>query len=729
MSVCLLKLSAVAMLSTWFVAISGCDGQAQTEKLSERQRTAGGKASPAAVDAARLTAADSDNRNWMSHGRTYDEQRFSPLTQITPQSVSRLGLAWHHDLDTAHRAQESTPLVIDGVMYVTSAWSKVFALDARTGKKLWAYDPQVPGAAGVNACCDVVNRGVAAWKGKLFLGTLDGRLVALDAATGKPKWQVLTVPVNSRYTITGAPRVIKDKVFIGNGGSEVGVRGYLSAYDAETGKLIWRFYTVPADPSLSADGAASDKALREIAAKTWTGDWWKLGGGGTVWDSMAYDSELDLLYIGVGNGSPWNRALRSPGGGDNLFLASIVALRPDTGEYVWHYQTTPGESWDFTATQHMILADLERDGRRRRVLMQAPKNGFFYLLDRESGELLSAKAFATMNWATGIDLRTGRPIENPDARYGETGKPWVSIPGPGGAHSWQPMSFSPLTKLVYIPVMDAAFPFIPERQLDVKKLAWNTGVDFNAGSLPQDPAIKAQAKGGLKGYLSAWDPQAQREVWRVQYSTPWNGGVLATAGNLVFQGNAMGELAAFQADTGARLWSAETQAGVLAPPISYEIDGEQYVALEVGWGGAFGLAAGELARDAHIASNTPRVLAFKLNGRDVLPAQPTPPSRTGRKAGAATLPHSKASAAIVARGKAVFHRYCGVCHGDSAVSGGVLPDLRHSQALVQPEVWQNIVHDGALQPRGMVAFGAELSPQDIEDVRQYVLQRAQDSNL
>jgi alcohol dehydrogenase (cytochrome c)/quinohemoprotein ethanol dehydrogenase len=383
----------------------------------------------------------------------------------------------------------------------------------------------------------------------------------------------------------------------------------------------------------------------------------------------------------------------------------------------------------------MILANLEHDGRKRPVLMQAPKNGFFYLLDRATGELLSAKGFATMNWARGVDLKTGRPIENPDARYGETGKPWVSIPGPGGAHSWQPMSFSPLTKLVYIPVMDAAFPFIPERKFEVKKLAWNTGVDFDAGSLPQDPAIKAQAKGGLKGYLSAWDPQAQREVWRVQYSTPWNGGVLATAGNLVFQGNAMGELAAFQADTGARLWSAETQAGVLAPPISYEVDGEQYIALEVGWGGAFGLAAGELARDAHIASNTPRVLAFKLNGHDVLPAQaaqaaqPPPQRSLAASERAQPLPARKASTATLAHGKAVFHRYCGVCHGDSAVSGGVLPDLRHSQALVQPEVWQSIVHDGALQTRGMVAFGAELSKQDIEDVRRYVMQRAQDSNL
>jgi quinohemoprotein ethanol dehydrogenase len=689
------------------VAVSGCDSNSKA----------------AAVDGARLTAADSDGRNWMSYGRTYDEQRFSPLTQLTPGNVTRLGLAWHYDLDTAHRAQESTPLVIDGVMYVTSAWSKVFALDARTGKQLWAYDPRVPGAAAVNACCDVVNRGVAAWKGKLYLGTLDGRLVAIDAATGKPTWEVLTVPAGSRYTITGAPRVVEDKVLIGNGGSEVGVRGYLSAYDANTGKLVWRFYTVPPDPSQPADGAASDEALREIAAKTWTGEWWKLGGGGTVWDSMAYDPALDLLYIGVGNGSPWNRALRSPGGGDNLFLSSIVALRPDTGEYVWHYQTTPGESWDFTATQHMILADLQWQGRKRQVLMQAPKNGFFYVLDRLNGELLSARPFATVNWASGVDMKTGRPIENPEARYGETGKPWISIPGPGGAHSWQPMSYSPKTGLVYIPVMDAAFPFIGERQLEIKKLAWNTGVDFDAGSLPQDPAVKAQAKSALKGHLAAWDPKAQREVWRVQYATPWNAGVLATAGNLVFNGNAMGELAAFQADTGARLWSAETQAGVLAPPISYEIDGEQYIALEVGWGGAFALAAGELARDVHIQSNIPRVLAFKLDGKHTLPALPA------KKQPGLQLPAIDAGAATLAHGKAIFHRYCGVCHGDSAVSGGVLPDLRYSTALSEPPLWQSIVRDGALQGRGMVAFGAELGGNDMEAVRQYVIQRAHDSQV
>ena len=563
----------------------------------------------------------------MSYGRTYDEQRFSPLTAINTGNAARLGLAWYYDLDTAARAQESTPLVIDGVMYVTSAWSKVFALDAATGRELWVHDPKVPGEVAINACCDVVNRGVAAWNGRLYLGTLDGRLVALDAATGRPVWQVMTVEPGGRYTVTGAPRVIKGKVIIGNGGAEMGVRGYVTAYDAENGRQLWRFYTVPGDPS-----KPFENPVLERAAKTWTGEWWKLGGGGTVWDSMAYDPELDLLYIGVGNGSPWNRALRSPGGGDNLFLSSIVALRPDTGEYVWHYQTTPGESWDFTATQHMILADLAIDGRERKVIMQAPKNGFFYVLDRATGELLSAKPFATINWASGVDMKTGRPIETPEARYGETGRPFVSQPGPGGAHSWQPMSYSPRTRLVYLPVMDMPFPYIPDAKFTRRSLAWNTGVDFNAGSLPQDEAIKAQVKDSLKGHLAAWDPAAQREVWRVQYEHPWNGGVLSTAGDLVFQGDAMGNFAAFHARTGARLWSVATGTGILAPPVAYEAGGEQYVAIEVGWGGAFGLAAGELARDAHIATNAPRVFAFKLGGTAAMPVPGRRPEAPARSA-------------------------------------------------------------------------------------------------
>jgi PQQ-dependent dehydrogenase (methanol/ethanol family) len=371
----------------------------------------------AAVTAERLLAADAEPGQWLATGRTYGEQRFSPLTELDVDNVSELGLAWYGDLRMS-RAQESTPLFVDGVLYVTTAWSNVQAYDARSGTLLWDFDAKVDREWGSRACCDVVNRGAAAWNGKIYVGTIDGRLLAIDAATGTLAWGIDTlVRRDVAYTITGAPRIVKGKVVIGNGGAEYGVRGYVSAYDAETGALAWRWFTVPGDPAL---GFENDTLA--AAARTWNGEWWALGGGGTVWDSMAYDPELDLLFIGTGNGSPWNRALRSPGGGDNLFLSSIVALKPDDGTYVWHYQTTPGESWDYTATQPIVVADLQLDGASRRVVMQAPKNDFFYVLDAATGKLIWADKFAAVNWASGVDLATGRPIENPAARYDVTGR-------------------------------------------------------------------------------------------------------------------------------------------------------------------------------------------------------------------------------------------------------------------------------------------------------------------
>ena len=664
----------------------------------------------ALLDAARLSGADA--REWLSYGRTYDEQRFSPLDRVDAGNVGQLGLAWSFDLDTPHRAQESTPLVIDGVMYVTSAWSKLFALDAKSGRQRWVFDPKVPGEAGVNACCDVVNRGVAAWNGKLFLGTLDGRLVAVDAATGQQAWVAQTVPEGSRYTITGAPRVYDGKVLIGNGGAEIGVRGYITAYDADTGRQLWRFYTVPGNPAQPFEHADLEKA-----AKTWNGEWWKLGGGGTVWDSIVYDPKLDYIYIGVGNGSPWNQKLRSPKGGDNLYLSSIVALKAATGKYVWHFQTTPGETWDYTATQPLMLADLTIGGKPRQVIMQAPKNGYFYVLDRVTGEFISGAAFVHMNWSTGLDPKTGRPKQTKEARYDQTGKPALVIPGPGGAHSWQPMSFSPETGYVYFPVMESAFPYIPAPKAEASKRAWATGVDFNAGSMPAIPAARAGAKAGLKGHLVAWDPVNQKEVWRVQFDQPWNGGTLATAGSLVFQGNSMGEFAAYRATNGQKLWSAPTQAGVLAAPVTYEVDGEQYVAIEVGWGGAFGLAAGELARDSHIASNLPRVLVYKLGGEAQLPPlAETPPAKLDP-------PPEIGDEPTWAAGKLLYHTYCGVCHGDAAVSGGVLPDLRLSVVNRDAVAWEKIVRGGERQARGMVSFAEVLSSEDGEKIRAYVIHR------
>jgi quinohemoprotein ethanol dehydrogenase len=665
----------------------------------------------AQVDVARIVNADQDPANWVSHGRTYSEQRFSPLDAINVDNVERLGLAWYLDLDT-NRGQEATPLIIDGVIYSTSAWSKVQAIDAANGKLLWQYDPKVPGEYGAKACCDTVNRGVAAYKGKLYLGALDGRLIAIDAATGKELWSVVTVDQSLPYTITGAPRIVKDKVIIGNGGAEYGVRGYVSAYDPDNGKLLWRFYTVPGDPSKPFEGAHLERA-----AKTWTGEWWKLGGGGTVWDSMAYDPELDLLYIGVGNGSPWNQQHRSPGGGDNLYLSSIVAIKPDTGEYVWHYQTTPGETWDFTATQHIILADVTIDGQPRKVLMQAPKNGFFYVIDRTNGQLISAKPYALVNWATEIDLATGRPVEVPGARFRDPNAPFLSLPGPYGAHNWHPMSYSPQTGLVYIPAHDVPFAYAHDPKFQARPIGFNTGTDSVAVMFPDDPKVRAEALAMVRGYLKAWDPVTQTERWSVEHGGAWNGGVLSTAGNLVFQGNVGGEFVAYNATDGTKLWSFPAQTGIVAAPATYALGDEQYVVVVAGWGGTYAISAGDASRKGGPAVNRSRVLAFKLGGTAKLP-EPSP-----------QLPPPQpianfASAEIAAHGQALFHMHCSVCHGDSAVGGGVLPDLRWSPINRTTEAWKEVVIGGIRTDRGMVSFASVLSEQDAEAIRAYVVRKA-----
>lgn len=665
------------------------------------------------VNATRLGSADREPGNWMTHGRTYSEQRFSPLSQITDKNAAQLGLAWSYDLDT-HRGQESTPIIVDGTMYFTSAWSKVYAVDAANGKLLWSYDPKVPPEWGVNACCDVVNRGVAVWDGKVFVGTLDGRLVALDAATGKPVWDKLTIDRNFRYTITAAPRVVKGKVIIGNGGAEMGVRGYVSAYNADNGNLVWRFYTVPGDPS-----KGFETPILEKAAKTWTGEWWKFGGGGTVWDSVVYDPKLDLLYIGVGNGSPWNRNIRSPGGGDNLFLSSIVALKPDTGEYVWHYQETPGEMWDYTASQQITLADISIDGQVRKVLLHAPKNGFFYVLDRATGALISAKPYTYVNWATGIDMKTGRPIETSIARYPGS-DPAPVVPGPLGAHSWQPMSFSPLTGLVYIPVNETGFKYKAPEHFVAKKLAPNYGLDVVAAGMPQDPKIKQAILSTVKGSLLAWDPVQQKKAWSLERPGPWNGGVLSTAGNLLFEGTAGGNFEAYRADTGEKVWSFAAQTGVMAGPVTYTVNGEQYVAVVAGWGGVFPLATGEVSFRSGKVRNVSRVLAFKLGGKGSLPPLPEVEEPV------LNPPPAPANVASVKAGEQLFQRYCAECHGDVAVSGGVVPDLRYSSTLADDQ-WFYIVLGGLLKSNGMVSFSNELSRRDAADIRSYVIYRANQS--
>jgi quinohemoprotein ethanol dehydrogenase len=690
--------------------VSGC-GRSSRQSAGSAANS-GAKA--ADLDGARITNADREPGNWTSYGRTYSEQRFSPLKNINDQNAARLGLAWHFDLDT-RRGQEATPLVVDGRMYFTSAWSKVFALDAATGSLLWSYDPKVPPEWGVNACCDVVNRGVAAWQGKIFFGTLGGRLIALDAATGKKIWETLTIDPKWRHTITGAPRVVKGNVIIGNGGAEMGVRGYVSAYGAEAGNLVWRFYTVPGDPS-----KPFESPILEKAAKTWSGDWWKHGGGGTVWDAIVYDPELDLLYIGTGNGGPWNEKYRNPKRGDGLLTCSIVALKPETGEYVWHYQEDPADDWDYDSDEQIILADIPIDGQARKVLFHAPKNGFFYVLDRATGALISAKPYTFVNWASSIDAKTGRPIENAAARYSREQNPMPVVPGPLGAHSWQPMSYSPLTGLVYIPIQEAGFFYKSDPQFEWKSLATNDGIDFAAASMPQDPKIKTAILKSITGRLVAWDPIQQKQVWSVQRPVPWNGGTLSTAGNLVFEGTADGHFEAYRADTGEKLWSTAVQTSVMAGPVSYEVKGEQYVAVLSGWGGVFALATGEIALKAGRRPNIGRMLAFKLGGNASLPpAQET-------ETPALNPPRSTASSATIESGKRLYQRFCSGCHGDAAVSGGVLPDLRYSGTLANDQ-WFEVVLNGLLQPNGMVSFAKELSRRDAESIRAYVISRANET--
>ncbi len=668
------------------------------------------------VDAKRIQAAAPGD--WLTYGRTYDEQRFSPLTEVSDANVGQLGLAWYADLDT-DRGQEATPLMAAGVLYVSTAWSKVKAYDAATGKLLWAYDPKVPGEWGVKACCDVVNRGVALWDHKVYVATLDGRLVALDAKTGAPVWTTRTFGLDTSYAITGAPRVVKGKVIIGTGGAEYNMRGFVSAYDAQTGKLAWRFYTVPGDP-LKSDGAASDKPLKEIAAKTWMGDTWKLGGGGTVWDTIVYDPQLDLLYFGTDNGDPWNQGYRGKVG-DNLFLTSIIAVKPDTGEYVWHYQVNPGDEWDYSATQPLMLADLTIDGQPRQVIMQAPKNGFFYVLDRKTGKLISAKTFVPITWATGMDMATGRPILNPQARYSDTHKNWLGSPGPEGGHSWNPMSFSPKTGLVYLPANETGFPYASEADFQHRTVGMNLGIDLTGGGpMTNDPAADRKAMDGSKGYLLAWDPVKQKAAWRFDLTGPANGGTLATAGNLVFEGSYAGRFQAFSADAGKRLWSFDAQAPIIAAPMTYQAGGKQYVAVLTCGGGAYGLSAGMGALKTGHPHKLCRVLAFTLNGQTRLPPAPAVPRPV------LDPPPLTASADKVQAGYKLYGHYCGICHGAGGVSAGVLPDLRYTSLLANDGFF-SVVLDGALKSQGMASFAPVLTHDQADSIRAYLIKRAHET--
>lgn len=654
------------------------------------------------------------SQEWSQVGGSFKEQFYSPLTQVNQANVGNLELAWSYDLDST-RGQEASPLIVDGKMYLALAWNRLLVLDALSGDLLWQYDPSVNADKATQACCDAVTRGVAIHKDSVFMATLDGRLIRLNRHTGEVIWSVMTIPDTGNYTITGAPRVGAGLVFIGNGGAEYGARGYVTAYDIESGKQRWRFFTVPGDPAEPVENSALIAAM-----STWTGSWWKLGGGGTVWDAIVYDEELDQLYIGVGNGGPHNPAIRSPEGGDNLYLSSIVALNPRTGEYLWHFQQTPGDAWDFTATQPIVLADLEIQGRTRKVLMQAPKNGFFYVLDRETGEYISAAPYARVNWAEGVDSK-GRPMVTDEAKYYQHSDPVLLYPGPPGAHSWQPMAYDPGRGLVFIPASDLPFVF------NANVAAGEVGSESSTRNTKQidTQRLRSELEQGLKGYLVAWDPIRNHEIWRYQMPSPVNGGILATASGLVFKGGGNGELLAFDSGTGEVLWSDQTFGGIIAAPSTYEIDGEQFLTVVQGWGGGFSLLAGDLAQLSGTKRYVGRVLTYKLHGGQfLLPSENVLSTQVD-----VTFGFDDAVKGNVEQGEKLYAKNCRRCHGGQAISGGTLPDLRKSLIPRLPEAFDQVVIAGALRERGMPSFASNLKPLDVAALRAYILDRVQKSDF
>ena len=650
-----------------------------------------------------------DSPDWSMYGRSYDEQRFSPLKQINEQNVEKLGLVWSNEFGTT-RGLEATPLVVNGVIYTTVEWSVVYALDAKNGHILWSYDPKVPRARARTVCCDVVNRGVALYHGKVYVGTIDGRLICLDAKSGTPVWATVTADQSQPYAITGAPRIAKGMVIIGNAGAEFGVRGYLSAYEAETGKLIWRTYTVPGDP---AHGFES-KAL-ESAAKTWRGKWWIAGGGGTPWDTIVYDPQLDLVYTGTGNGIAWYRAIRSEGEGDNLYLASILALRASDGELVWHFQVTPGDNWDYDATQPLMLADLEMDGHARKVIMQASKNGFFYVLDRETGQFISANPFVgKITWATGIDPKSGRPIESTTAYDGL--HPVLVSPDPNGAHNWYPMAFNPTRGIVYLAAKEGTtYLHAPNPGWKSDPTNWNLGDDPRYEGPLQ---AKLAATPAPVGKLIAWSPTEKREVWHVIHPGVESAGVLASAGDLVFQGRSDGIFLAYRSSDGQKLWEYDTGTGIMAPPVTYLLDGVQYITVMAGWGGASGLV-----NPPGMGITKPgfgRILTFAIGGTAKLEVPPFGHSGPPKPA-----VHMNASRETVHEGGLLYGTYCFYCHGVNAVAGS-LPDLRYASREVHHQ-FAAIVLGGARESRGMPSFKDVLNESKVRAIEAYVLSRAEES--
>jgi len=660
-----------------------------------------------AIDDAAI--ADSNNTSdWLAYGRTHNEQRFSPLDQVNTANVQRLKVDWILDVPEAV-GLVSTPLVADGVLYFVGSKNIVRAVDARAGKLLWTFDPEIAKQAPNRQRLAFLHgsRGMAMWKDKVFFASVDGRLIALNKNSGKLVWSVATIDADGAMFITGAPKAFRGKVLIGNGGAENGPsRGYVTAYDAETGAQSWRFYTVPGNP---ADGF--ENAAMEMAAKTWTGEWWNYGGGGNVWHGITYDPDYNAIYIGTGNGAPWNQKIRSPGGGDNLFLCSIVALDADTGEYRWHYQTTPGETWDYNSSMDMVLAELRIGTRDVKALLHAPKNGFFYVIDRANGKLVSAEPFAEVSWASHIDLESGRPVELPDARYPQG--PVTVTPGGMGAHNWPPMSFNPELGLVYIPTIHQAYQY-DDRKVDLD--SWEPP-DWWAPVPGEGQGVAAaivNPTSGKRATLQAWDPVKQTRVWAVPLNFTWSPGTLTTAGNLVFQGTAEGDFYAYDARNGDVLWRQPMGLGISAPPITYSLDGRQYIALLVGFGSLPSTGSQDSADLGWAYGLHPRrLITFSLEGKLSMPPSPPPYVPQPLRA-----PKFNVQKELIAEGAGLF-MHCLFCHGPQAISGGATPDLRASGIVLNFDSFANVVRGGALKHNGMPMY-RNLTDDQLKALQHYI---------
>lgn len=646
---------------------------------------------------------------WIKHGGDYAEKRYSQLSSITEKNIANLGVDWFFDLPGAQDGLAATPIVVNGIIYLTTSFSNVYAIDGKTGRQIWHFNPGVKAKHGFsNSWAARVNRGVAVEGDKVLVATADCRLIAIEKETGKKVWDTLTCDPSLEYSITGAPRVANGRVFIGNGISDFGARGYLSSYDLETGKMVWRFWTVPGDPKKGYE----NKTI-EMASKTWAAGYAK-NGGGSPWDAIVYDEKYNQVIFGTDSGIPYDPDVRSPGGGDNLFLNSIVAVDANTGEYKWHYQTVPNDAWDFNSANHIIQAEINIDGERKDVLMQAPKNGFFYVIDRSNGQLLKADPYVNVTWASRIDLKSGRPVENPAARYHKMkeGKARVT-PSLLGAHNWHPMSYSEQTGFVYIPAHEfsTTYRLNPNAQLGGALFDWY-GTDLNG----EQNDLSKNAK--QIGRLIAWDPRRGKEVWSVDQELPMNGGVLSTAGNLVFQGTATGRFNAYSADKGRLLWAFDLGSAVQAPPVTFMRDGVQYVLVPAGSGGV-GRFMVPLYGTGAKAVGPDRLIAFSLQGKKTLPDERVDDETVPRP------PFKVQDQKLVAKGRELYEENaCGICHGSVAVGrrpiGSSVRDLRYMDAETHKNFYK-IVLDGLYKELGMMPHKEILSIDQAKAIHHFIV--------